>query len=99
MCKERSIWEIEKGRSLSGCVLRWQGYFRYAFWDGTSDEKTRNDNAYLVQAWVLGFDNTLRCLEAFGDGGCSRGLGVPLLVGHPCERTPRPSVSCLGSIG
>lgn len=33
------------------------------------DEKTRNDNAYLVQAWVLGFYNALRSLEAFRDGG------------------------------
>ena len=41
---------------LSGCILRWQGYFWYAFWyriggehafwDRTDGEKTWSSNAY-----------------------------------------------------
>ena len=60
-----------------GCVLWWQGYFRYAFrygiggerafWNGAGGEKAWSSNADPVQMRILGFDNALRRLETLGD--------------------------------
>ena len=45
------------------CILRWQGYFKYTFWNKVGGEETKGSNAYLVQARILHLYLTLRGLK------------------------------------
>ena len=46
-----------------GCILRWQGYFKYTFWNRVSGEETKGSNAYLEQTRILRLYLTLRGLK------------------------------------
>ena len=55
------FFDSRMGRGgFSGCILRWQGYFKYTFWNRVSGEETRGNNAYLVQSRIPRLYLTLR---------------------------------------